>query len=126
MRLISRKSKPYIATKDIEAYKWLWKTWIPFVLRSPIQAGTLWILRRLKTSGLGVAELKYSQRFEITQGLHAYRSLSYRCKQFNYENIRRLRLYRVIIPKGSKYYVDEDGETIVANRMWIKEKCKED
>lgn len=124
MCLISKKSSPYIATKDIEAYKWLWKTWIPFVLRSPIQAGTLWILRRLKASGLGVTEIRYRylQRFEITKGLHAYRNLDYRCKQFNYENNRRLRLYRVIIPKGSKYYVDIDGETIVANRMWIKEK----
>ena len=122
MCLISEKSKPYTAKKDIEAYKWLWKTWIPFVLRSPIQAGTLWILKRLKTSGLRVAELKYSQKFEIIKGLHAYRSLSYRCKQFNYENNRRLRLYRVIIPKGSKYYIDVDGETIVANKMWIKRK----
>lgn len=126
MCLISKKSKPYIATKDIEAYKWLWKTRIPFVLRSPIQAGTLWILRRLKTSGLGVAEICFSQKFRITKGLHAYRSLSYRCKLFNSENNRRLRLYRVIIPKGSKYYVDEDGETIVANRMWIKEKYNGD
>lgn len=126
MCLISKKSSPYIATKDIEAYKWLWKTWIPFVLRSPIQADTLWILRRLKASSLGVAEIGYSQKFEITKGFHAYRSLSYRCKQFNYKDIRRLRLYKVIIPKGSKYYVDVDGETIVANKMLIKEKCKED
>ena len=126
MCLISRKSSPYIATKDIEAYTWSWKTWIPFVLRSPIQADTLWILRRLKASGLGVAEIRYSQKFEITKGLHAYRNLDYRCKQFNCENNRRLRLYRVIIPKGSKYYVDVDGETIVTNRMWIKEKYKED
>lgn len=126
MCLISRKSSPYIATKDIEAYKWLWKTWIPFVLRSPIQADTLWILRRLKASGLGVAEIRYSQKFEITKGLHAYRNLGYRCKQFNHENNRRLRLYRVIIPKGSKYYVDVDGETIVANKMLIKEKYKGD
>lgn len=126
MCLISEKSSPYIATKTIEAYKWLWKTWIPFVLRSPIQIGTLWILRRFKTSELGVAEIEYSQKFEITKGLHAYRSLSYRCKQFNFENNRRLKLYKVIIPKGSKYYVDVDGETIVANRMWIKEKYRGD
>lgn len=126
MCLISKKSSPYIATKDIEAYKWLWKTWIPFVLRSPIKAGTLWILRRLKASGLGVAEIRYSQKFEITKGLRAYRNLDYRCKQFNYENNKRLRLYRVIIPKGSKYYVDVDGETIVANKMLVKEKYKGD
>ena len=126
MCLISKKSSPYIATKDIEAYKWLWKTWIPFVLRSPIQASTLWILRRLKASGLGVAEIRYSQKFEITKGLHAYKNLGYRCKLFNYENNRRLRLYRVIIPKGSKYYVDVDGETIVANKMLVKEKYKGD
>lgn len=123
MCLISRKNKPYIATKDIEAYKWLRKTWIPFVLRSPLQVNTLWILRRPKASGLGVSEIFYSsQKFEISKGLHAYRNLDYRCKQFNYENNRRLKLYKVIIPKGSKYYVDIDGETIVANRMWIKEK----
>lgn len=126
MCLISRKSKPYIATKDIEAYKWMRKTWIPFILRSPIQVNTLWILRKLKASGLGVTEIHFSQKFEITNGLYAYRNLNFRCKLFNYDNNRRLKLYKVIIPKGSKYYVDIDGETIVANRMLVKEKCKED
>lgn len=126
MCLISKNSSPYIAKKDIEAYKWLWKTRIPFVLRSPIQTGTLWILRRLKISDLGVIGYGSLRYFEITKGLHAYRNISFRCKQFNYKNNRRLRLYRVIVPKGSKYYVDVDGETIVANKMLIKEKCKED
>ena len=38
----------------------------------------------------------------------------------------KVEIKKAIIPEGSKYYIDIDGETIVANKVWVKEKYKGD
>jgi hypothetical protein len=69
----------------------------------------------------------------ICDGKYAYLGIySYKHKQEAelFESIlkreAKIEIRGAIIPEGSKYYVDVDGETIVANRMWIKEKYKGD
>lgn len=119
-QIINGKPKPDIATKDIEVVKFcdgpikiLWWTFYS----SPMYR-KLYRMGKIYRSVLKPSKNCYE--YKSKKGLYSY----------NYEKSRRKfyflsdKLFKAIIPKGSKYYISEDEIEYCSNKLKIIEEVR--
>jgi hypothetical protein len=112
MCLTTKQLFPKYAFNDIECDKWLHKC-PNGDLRSPIRPGHhIWERNKI-------------YKTKITRWLHVHNGYFFRIEQGFHACVKGevyahgCTMYKVIVPKGSWYYMSYDGSDIVANQMML-------
>ena len=118
MCLISKRRFPQKAKEDIVCFKVLKRghmvgtTWMTPFRYIPVETNKLLIAKECKT---------FSIHYPYNKGkgyIHAYAF-----KQFVRTNSYYERVFKAIIPKGTKYHISRDGTEICAKKMFITNEC---
>lgn len=125
MCLFTNKKEPFIAEKDLEVIKIMSSSIFGIFLFS-YYLESLWILGIPRFAELVPKKLYIDDNtfplindnnvYRIDRGLHAFRHLGVVYSRYNNHSVV---ICKAIIPKGSEYYISEDGKEIVSNRMKI-------
>ena len=122
-----KDGKPLIAEEDFVVFKVLYHSVFVDVILTPVRQCPI-----IFTNGKAILKAKlhmftgYNYAFKkcitvCTRGIHAFlNSKSQRMILWGH-NSRKLHAHKAIIPKGTKYYIGEEGD-IVAEKMIILEK----
>lgn len=107
--------KPLIAKKDFKVYKILQE----FTLRSPYknfkyEKGFHYYEDKKLVPRIGINMGYY---FVVNEGLHCFKD---KIKAINYMNgwLFNCKIYEMIIPKGSKYFIGYDGDIATDNLIF--------
>lgn len=139
MCLVSKSNEPLIAVHDIHCYKALKKLYSPTFNRdeffSPFQHSRYYLnavnYASLHTSNFDVIEHPTGEKFYyIREGfLHCFTDKgisSLNDDDYNFTSpFSNLSLFECYIPKGSKYFISEDGKEICSNKLYVTNIYKE-
>lgn len=125
-QIINGKPKPDIATEDIEVVKVLYSEpikilWWTFY-SPPIMRRKLYRIGKISHSILKPSKKKNYCYYESEKGLYSY--IDYKKAYNEWLIFKRYKAFKAIIPKGSKYYISEDGMTYCSNRLKLIEEIK--
>ena len=116
MCLITTKNIPEIAQKDIVCYKFyiLHKVYPPYedaVLLSPYQDSPAPTINKVTNTLLDRAYLSnYRATYIISRGFHSFKYLDDLINELDFWQSFDIKIFRCIIPKGTKYYEGKFGD----------------
>lgn len=133
MCLVSKSNEPLIAVHDIHCYKAL--TNINNEFFSPFQHSR-YFLNAVNYASLHTPNYAFIEHpiggkyYYIEEGfLHCFTDegiLSLNDNDYNFLSpFFNLSLFECYIPKGSKYFISENGEEICSNKLYVTNICKE-
>lgn len=118
------KNNPLIAKKDIIVYKLLYYNHKEGTLTSPFRAHEYnkgeWLyqidIKKFSFRCHKPWDYESYWLLDINKGLHSYSDLK-RAKAMINEVVYANRIYPMIIPKGSQYYINKDKNEIVSDNL---------
>ncbi len=131
----TNKPRPFTAKKPIKVYKVLDGSYSPY--RSfrwvkgyyyyedePLEVKgqfTLWNqqLGFFEQFEQPVSSNRYSARFSIERGLHAWQSKHIAYNSYTYHIRTNARIVEMIIPKGAKYFLGDDGDIVSDKILYV-------
>lgn len=128
-----KKGKPIVAEHSILVYKMLERyTGKEYNNRyhTPFQGKTINFCDEgdnmyfYKTTSLQKDLSEYSNKYIITKGIHSFFDKETTIDEVNAydERVIRMSMHYAVIPKGSKFYIGEDGDIVSTNLVVFKRK----
>lgn len=134
MCLYTTNKEPFIAKEDIICYKILVKTKIPFMYKTPIVRTKLIKIplfqKTFKAKGSSKVygiKIHWSGVWEVAEGyIHTYLTAEAAISNVSHviDEGEGCRIFKCIIPKGTKYFKSTESDTLASEKIVICNKIK--